>query len=101
LTNVFLLPYLALRDPWPATSPPAEELTVSSDTLKLVEGKGLPLAMTGVLAVSLLWGAFARGGDYGGVAERAATLWDMMTHTDRLAHSFSVDCLTFWAVQGW
>ncbi|KAJ1493375.1 hypothetical protein T484DRAFT_1929612 [Baffinella frigidus] len=101
LTNVFLLPYLALRTPWPSTPVPREDITASDDVLKVAEGKLLPLSMTAVLGLSLLWAAVGRGGDYGGVAERATALWEMITHTDRLAHSFGVDCLTFWIVQGW
>jgi len=35
LTNVFLLPYLALRSPWPTTPVPREDITASDDVLKV------------------------------------------------------------------
>lgn len=49
----------------------------------------------------MAWGAIGRGADYGDVATRWSALVDMATHSDRLAHSFLIDSLTFWAFQGW
>eukprot|EP00961_Rhodomonas_salina_P105381 1419063-Rhodomonas_salina.2 len=96
LTNVFYLPYLGLRssspDPSAVQSEPAK-------ALEIAESKWWPLAMTAVVAASVLWGSFARGAEYGDVSARAAALVDMATHTDRLAHSFMVDSSVFWLFQ--
>jgi hypothetical protein len=60
-----------------------------------------PFCASGASSASVAWGAIGRGADYGDVAMRWSALVDMATHSDRLAHSFLVDSLTFWAFQGW
>ena len=101
LTNVFYLPYLGLREENPSLLPPMDE-----NDQKLVdfgESKAVPLVLIAVFAASMAWGAVARGGagEYGDIATRFSALQDMVLHTDRLAHSFMIDSLTFWAFQGW
>ena len=104
LTNVFYLPYLVLRTPGPAVldlDDPAAASETESKALALGEARAWPVTLLAVFAASVAWGAVGRGGDYGDLATRWNALVDMATHTDRLAHSFLVDSLTFWAFQGW
>ena len=64
------------------------------------ESKSLPMVLVGVFAASVAWGCLGRGGgEFGDVATRWNALVDMALHTDRLAHSFLIDSLTFWAFQ--
>jgi hypothetical protein len=102
LTNVFYLPYLGLRgsadDSSAAQSPPAA-------ALRAAESRWWPVLMTAVVAGSVLWACYGRGGADAAVAwgdptARWAALTEMALRTDRLAHSFLVDCATFWAFQG-
>ena len=102
LTNVFYLPYLGLRgsvgaDKAAAAPPPAAALSAA-------ESRWWPALMTAVLAASALWGCYGRAdadpSAWGDVAARWTALADMTLRTDRLAHSFLVDCVTFWAFQG-
>lgn len=99
LTNVFYLPYLGLRSPNTQLAPAEND----ERAIGVAESKALPLGLLAVFAASVLWAAFGRGagGEFGDVATRFNALVDMTTHTDRLAHSFLVDSLTFWAFQGW
>lgn len=73
LTNVFYLPYLGLRrtfDDAAAAAKRGEGQDVSAKEMELAEGKGLPIAMLGVFAASVLWACFGRGAEYGDVATR-------------------------------
>eukprot|EP00960_Hanusia_phi_P024075 710310-Hanusia_phi.AAC.2 len=105
LTNVFYLPYLGLREPYEKLQESSETRSDSAEgskvELKISESKALPLLLTTVFLVSMAWGAYARGSEYGDVATRLATLWQMVSSSDRLAHSFAVDSLVFWVFQGW
>jgi hypothetical protein len=119
LTNVFYLPYLGLRgdaaDLASAAAPAAAPPPPSA--LSAAESRWWPALMTAVLAASVLWACYGRAAGIPGAADApdaaaaAAAAWGdpaarwaalsaMATRTDRLAHSFLVDCLTFWAFQG-
>ncbi len=94
LTNVFYLPWLALRSP--QTRPPNAPLNWLE---RLAEGRILPL---GILAVILAVGAWAIWGHPG--LSDWATRWQGLVAlfgSDRLTYSFGVDLLVFWLFQGW
>jgi len=57
------------------------------------------LAFLGVGLLSLGWAAAGRP-EFGDLATRWASFADIVG-TDRLTFSFVVDCLYFWAFQGW
>jgi hypothetical protein len=104
LTNVFYLPYLGLRGP-AGDSGDAAAQPPPAAALRAAESRWWPALMTAVLAGSVLWACVGRaGGDaaaaWGDPAARWAALTGMALGTDRLAHSFLVDCATFWAFQG-
>ncbi|EKX41439.1 hypothetical protein GUITHDRAFT_112414 [Guillardia theta CCMP2712] len=102
LTNVFYLPYLGLRESFQKLQESGAVDTQGSDAeLRISESKALPLLLTSVFVVSVLWGAYARGAEYGDAATRLETLWQFVSSSDRLAHSFAVDSLVFWIFQGW
>jgi len=112
LTNVFLVPYLALRDPQLALRPGsggAEDADDDDDDATRLEAVCESRAFGAVLgvigALSGAWFCFGRGVEFGGVGERAAALWSMCTQGgaqgDRLAASFAVDACVFWLLQGW
>ncbi len=94
LTNVFYLPWLGLRQS--QTEVADEPLTPLE---KVAEGPLLPCILSGVFLMSLLWAGLVRP-EFGGVADRWAEL-KYLVGTDRLAYSFTVDLLFFWAFQGW
>ena len=94
LTNVFYLPWLALRrsqqplPPGPLT--PVERLS---------ESRWLPRCLAAVAIASFGWAAFGRP-EFGDIAAR----WSDLVQTvgsDRLAYSFAIDLATFWVFQGW
>ncbi len=94
LTNVFYLPWLALRDSQTEVS--VEKL---SRLERVAEGRSLPLFLTGVVLASLGWGMFARP-EFGDLAARWQGLVEIVG-SDRLAHSFAIDMLMFWLFQSW
>lgn len=94
LTNVFYLPWLAIRRP--QSEPPQLPL---SPLERLGESRGWPLTLLGVLCVSFLWGAVARP-EFGDLSARWSALVALVQR-DRLAYSFVVDCVVFWVFQGW
>ncbi|MBH8563738.1 hypothetical protein I8748_16325 [Nostoc sp. CENA67] len=94
LTNVFFLPWLALRQPNP--QPPTDSLTFLE---KIAESRILPAFLGMIFVVSLVWGAFARP-EYGDLTTRFSALLELLS-TDRLAYSFLIDLLVFWLFQSW
>ena len=94
LTNVFYLPWLALRRPHP--DPPPLPLTRLE---RVGESRVWALLLLGVAGLSLGWAAIARS-EFGDLPTRWANLVDLVQR-DRLAYSFFVDCLVFWAFQSW
>ncbi|MDY6803479.1 MAG: hypothetical protein SXA11_06685 [Cyanobacteriota bacterium] len=94
LTNVFYLPWLALRESQTEVS--VERLSAME---RMGEGRSLPLFLTGVVLASLGWGMFARP-EFGDLAARWEGLLEIVG-SDRLAHSFAVDMLVFWWFQSW
>jgi len=94
LTNVFYLPWLALRQP--QTEPPTLPLTRFE---KLAESRGWALTLAIVGGASLVWAAVARP-EFGDVPTRWAAMVELVQR-DRLAYSFVVDCLVFWCFQAW
>lgn len=94
LTNVFYLPWLALRHPNP--QPPKLPLTALE---KVGESRTLPLFMLTVVIASVFWGIFGRP-EFGGLPQR----WESLTlaiATDRLAYSFLLDLILFSLLQSW
>lgn len=94
LTNVFYLPWLALRQPNP--HPPQGAL---SPLERLAESRGLPVTLTLVVLASVGWAAAARP-EFGDLATRWNSLITLV-QTDRLAYSFWIDLLVFWLFQAW
>ena len=84
--------------PNPTLWPAADD--ADAKAVAVGESKSLPVVLVGVFAASVAWGCLGRGGgEFGDVATRWNALVDMALHTDRLAHSFLIDSLTFWAFQ--
>lgn len=94
LTNVFYLPWLALRRP--NSTPPQLPLTRWE---RIGESRIWALLLLGVAVMSVGWAAIARS-EFGDLPTRWAALVDLVQR-DRLAYSFFVDCLVFWAFQSW
>lgn len=94
LTNVFFLPWLALRQPNP--QPPVKPLTFLE---KVAESRILPAFLGMVFIVSLVWGVFARP-EYGDLITRSSSLIKLLS-TDRVAYSFLIDLFVFWLFQSW
>ena len=94
LTNVFYLPWLALRrSQQPLPSGPLNPFETLS------ESRWLPGCLAVVAIASFGWAAFGRP-EFGDFAAR----WSDFTSTvgsDRLAYSFVIDLATFWIFQGW
>ncbi|MBD3882197.1 hypothetical protein IFO70_10545 [Phormidium tenue FACHB-886] len=93
LTNVFYLPWLALRQPNP--DPPE----AVSPLEKLAESRALPLILATVALASIAWAAWARP-EFGDLPHRWQALRQLL-ESDRLAYSFLVDLLVFWLFQAW
>lgn len=95
LTNVFYLPYLALRptntSPIPAGTPPPTRL------LAATESRALPAALAALPVACVAWAAAARP-EFGDLPARLAAFRHLAA-VDILAHSFVVDCGVFWAFQ--
>jgi len=94
LTNVFYLPWLALRRPNPA--PPALPL---SRLERMTESRAWPLTLGAIALVSIIW-AIAGRSNFGDLPTRWASLMEIL-QGDRLAYSFLIDLLVFWLFQGW
>lgn len=94
LTNVFYLPWLALRQPNP--QPPK---TALSPLERLTESRGLPITLAAVVLASVAWAAVARP-EFGDLSTRWNSLIALI-QTDRLAYSFWVDLWVFWLFQAW
>jgi hypothetical protein len=94
LTNVFYLPWLALRQPNP--QPPSGRLTALE---QLAESRILPISLMGVAIASVIWAIWARP-EFGDFSDRWIALLDLLG-SDRLAYSFLVDLLVFWLFQSW
>ncbi len=93
LTNVFFLPWVALRSPNPI--PPTLPF---SRLERLSESRGLPLLLLTVAIASLLWAAVGRP-EFGGVGDRWTSLVAIV-QGDRLSYSIYIDMLVFWLFQG-
>ena len=94
LTNVFYLPWLALRQP--NTHIPKGSLTFLE---KIAESRVFPLVLSGAVAASFAWAAWARP-EFGDLRSRWEALLELIS-TDRLAHSFFIDIIVFWIFQSW
>lgn len=94
LTNVFYLPWLAIR--WSNPIPPQLPLTRFET---VAESRVWPSLLLGVFGVSLVWGAIARP-EFGDLSARWIALVDLVK-SDRLAYSFFMDLLVFWVFQSW
>lgn len=138
LTNVFFLPYLALRRGKPrlyaaaaATAARNRGASVAGDSgarmdwlWRVSESKALPAVLTVVWLASIAWAAAGRPAYFASTASTATTTaattmtttttmttslsslaslrWSTFAHlvrTDRLAYSFVLDALTFYAFQ--
>lgn len=94
LTNVFYLPWLALRKS--NSQPPQDSLTALE---KLGESRILPLVLTGIFVASIAWAMWARP-EFGDLTVRWRSLVEVVS-TDRLAYSFFVDMFVFGFFQSW
>lgn len=94
LTNVFYLPWLALRQPNP--DPPEVAL---SPLEKFAESRVLPLVLATVALASVGWAVWARP-EFGDLPNRWRVLRQLL-ESDRLAYSFLLDLLVFWLFQSW
>ena len=95
LTSAFLLPYLVTRSPERATNVQRDDLT-----FPLAESRGLAPAMGVVGLGSLIWGSVGRYEDFGNLAERSQSFWELIS-IDRVGSSFLVDLALFAIFQGW
>ncbi|PSN18284.1 hypothetical protein C7271_13345 [filamentous cyanobacterium CCP5] len=94
LTNVFYLPWLALRHPH--SIPPGRPLGIPE---RLGESRLLPLVLLGIVILSGFWAVAARP-EFGAWGQRWEAFTDLLSR-DRLAYSFICDGLLFWVFQGW
>ena len=94
LTNVFYLPWLALRRE--NSEVPSGEL---SPLERFAESRVLPWVLVVVAIASVGWAAFGRP-EFGDFAVRLADFRSSLG-SDRLAYSFAIDLGTFWLFQGW
>ncbi|GAB1538902.1 hypothetical protein NUACC21_15660 [Scytonema sp. NUACC21] len=94
LTNVFYLPWLAIRRP--DTQPPKDSLNTLE---KIAESRTFPLVLTTVVVASIAWAILARP-EFGNLTVRWNSLIEILS-TDRLAYSFAIDFLVFWIFQSW
>lgn len=94
LTNVFYLPWLALRQPQP--HPPDLPL---SRLERMAESRWLPLTLMAVVVAAVIWAAVGRP-DFGDWGDRWADFTELL-RGDRLAYSFICDAVFFWIFQGW
>lgn len=94
LTNLFYLPWLALRQP--NRNPPLPPL---SPFEKLAESRWLPGMLAIVALVAFAWAGWARP-EFGSLTDRWQALLQLSS-SDRLAYSFWVDLAVFWLFQGW
>ena len=92
LTNVFYLPWLALRRS--QQTPPSSPLTPIE---RGMESKVLPVLLVGVVILSAFWAAFGRP-EFGDWSLRWLDLQQTLSR-DRLAYSFAIDLATFWLFQ--
>lgn len=97
LTNAALLPYLVLRTPESGAPVYVDDLAPVDRALGEWRPLGPVLAAVGTGAVA--WGCAARP-EFGPLAERAASLLELLSH-DRLGASFVVDLGLFALFQGW
>ena len=94
LTNVFYLPWLALRNQ--ATEMNDSPLTRME---KVTESPLIPVFLTIIFLVSILWGIFARP-EFGDLSMRWHSFQTLIGE-DRLAYSFAVDLIFFSLFQSW
>ena len=94
LTNVFYLPWLAVRNP--ATQIDDSPLTLGE---KITESRLLPSFLTIVFFVSIAWAIFARP-EFGDLSLRWES-FQLILSEDRLAYSFVVDLIFFSLFQSW
>ena len=96
LTNVFLIPYMALRLRKPTEIEPSESAqTVNQSYLSRAFGAVGLLVGTSAIA----WFCLARP-EFGGLAERASYFVEKIG-SDRVTIAFCVDLALFWIFQAW
>lgn len=103
LTSAFLLPYLTLRTSEPDDNMSTNQVYVEDLDLPgkmIAENKFLGPFLGSVGAGAMAWGVSARAVDFGGLDERMASFWQLMS-IDRVGSSFLVDLVIFAAFQGW
>jgi hypothetical protein len=96
LTNVFYLPWLALRD---SEAPISAPQTPLSPLERLTESRLFPITLTGVVLASVVWALVARP-EFGGWGDRWQSL-GALVWSDRLVYSFVLDLGVFWIFQSW
>lgn len=101
LTNIFYLPYLALRH---SSEESSSDDNVNTENTYSVEKKNklisfaesvyLPISSLGVVAVSIPWALFTRP-EYGDLATRFSTFVTLAAGQDLLAYSLFVDAIVY------
>jgi len=115
LTNIFFIPYLALRTSAPSLSPRQQVMEVEEEEQNgagindvvpfedrvenIVENKYFGVTVGSMAAFSIFWGLFARP-EYGDLSQRGADFLQILKN-DRLAYSFLVDMGIFALLQSW
>lgn len=100
LTNIFLMPYMALRLRAETAGDPA----VADSSNQSAKPKGTIAQVFGwvgivVGSIAVSWVAFARP-EFGSLADRGAFWLGQLTH-DRVTLAFFCDILLFWVFQIW
>ncbi|GAB5363845.1 hypothetical protein AAMO2058_000918300 [Amorphochlora amoebiformis] len=105
LTNIFYIPYLALREEGGrvAIVDESDEASTTNSLQNsiqsLVENKVFGPIVGGMATFAIAWALFARP-EFGDIGERSAELKRILS-SDRLAYSFAVDMGIFALLQTW
>ncbi len=94
LTNVFYLPWLAIRES--VTKFDNQTLSLGE---KIAESRWLPSLLLIIAIASCGWAIWARG-EFGDLSSRWLDFQEILSH-DRLAYSFIIDLLFFFIFQSW
>lgn len=94
LTNVFYLPWLAIRQ----SNPKIDDMPLNS-VEKMAESRWLPSILMLIAIASVIWAGFARP-EFGYLATRWASFQEILAQ-DRLAYSFVIDLIFFSLFQSW
>mmetsp|Transcript_13652 Transcript_13652/g.27972 ORF Transcript_13652/g.27972 Transcript_13652/m.27972 type:complete len:334 (-) Transcript_13652:851-1852(-) len=104
LTNLFWLPYMALREPYSLSQDHSREdpPPLPSWSAPLEQGKVFPLVILTLAAICVAWMLYGRADVYPGAGDFGLR-WDQLTHlvgSGRLAFSLALDVVIFALCQG-